>query len=193
MPFLTQCPFCANKANVPDNAEGGIAKCPKCGSSFSIARFEEGLNALAPASSGELAALQSSPVTAGAPTPTGSKSAVAEHDDEPAPRSVFDTGAAPQYASLTGRRWLHAWGVISVFCAGEALLFASFMYLAKLTVPLCVIGIIVAIVGFFRCEPQNKAQTAWLIAGGVLSLVLLIIALAWPTFLGPTYFFGRLI
>src|SRR5438874_7900053 len=37
MPFLAQCPFCGQKARVPDHAVGASFRCPKCTDFYTLA------------------------------------------------------------------------------------------------------------------------------------------------------------
>src|SRR5256885_1269831 len=41
MAFLVECPFCKQRAKVPDRARGAIGKCPKCASSFTLASVDD--------------------------------------------------------------------------------------------------------------------------------------------------------
>jgi hypothetical protein len=191
MPFVVQCPFCSVKANVPDHAHGGVGKCPRCGSSFSMARpvTPEPRASAKKRGNAEAEKVPSAPpkedgtMQAAAPRIEGDHSLPAVHG-----RFPVSQDESPQSAE---DRQLHTWGVISLFFAAEGLLFASISFLTLLTIPLCILGLSAALLGGFVAEPRNKSQMSWLVAGGSFSFVLLTVAILWPAALGANYYWGR--
>ena len=193
MSFVVQCPFCSVKAHVPDSAHGGIGKCPRGSSAFSIARPDNpdspAKTSASPLSSSKESSVRVKAEAAAPAAPVPPETGLMQG----APQAVFDLPLAQgqHQPEAINRSWLHRWGAVSLFCAAEGLLFASFSFLTFLTIPLCVLGLLVALAGGLIDEPRNKAQASSLIAGGLLSFSLLIVAIFWPGLLGAIYYWGR--
>ena len=215
MPFVAECILCGQKVRLPDRASGASVQCPRCKSYFTAAAEDDRL----PANPHHIASIAAQAKTDTPLAPT-TRPVPPPADDDPADAPPSDpelsetpsaaASEAPARASVSAfapspfdRPARVSWklppidpvGLASLLLAGAALLCASFAWwlyeLTWLVLPLVVIGLLVGGVGIVRGMMAPKRRFVLAALGAALSLVLLVIALAFPTLLGPIYGLSR--
>jgi hypothetical protein len=86
-------------------------------------------------------------------------------------------------------------GLAGLLLGGGAVLCAAFAWLSfwltALVLPLAGIGTLVGFAGLYVAARKPRPRYAWATAGSILSMAVLVVALAFPSMLGPTYALSR--
>jgi hypothetical protein len=75
-------------------------------------------------------------------------------------------------------------GAVALLCGSLALPCASVNLLGFLTVPLCVAGLLLGLVGIMVWVATEKGSLLWPVAAVAVNVPILVLASLWPTFLG---------
>jgi hypothetical protein len=186
MPFVAECILCAQKLRLPDRATGASVQCPRCKSYFTAVPDDDRLPATQTSATAATSIETSTP-----PAPVATALTL------PRPSAVPE---APTSVAVPVRsRWrlplLDPVGVASLLLAGGALLSASFAWLLSaltwFVLPLLLVGALVGLGGIIRGLKAPKPRYALTGLGLGLNLVITIIAVGFPSLLGPTYALSR--
>jgi hypothetical protein len=197
MPFIVECPYCGLRGRLPDRAEGGSGKCPRCSNSFTLVPAEDQrapVSAARESAETDLAdtALEARTSTAVATAIAEATEAAAEADaaaeqlacaEEAAPETEAPnrSPARVQPATLAG--------TAALLCGGIGLLCASVPALCLLVVPLSTLGLLGGQLAIaLACNGARRQRRLLVpITGSAVCSLLLFLALACPSLLGPTY------
>jgi hypothetical protein len=195
MSFIASCPFCRRRVQAPERALGRSIACKRCHNHFTLAPDDEAeLHQVAAPSSSELEInFQSMPPTV---TPSKRRGRGSSESEGTTPSSE----TVPQLKPLTTpalpvlrdepppleqpERWnWHTIGVLAMFLGSLALGCASLEWLQWLTIPLSALGLIAGAFGLM-VDYTEKTEEWTPKIGAILSGCVLLVALAWPAFLG---------
>jgi hypothetical protein len=158
MSFLMQCPLCDATIKLPETAQ--TATCPKCAKTFRAVRPEE---------AEAMAARQQAH---GSAVPSQS----CESDDE-----GDDSNDAQPIGAGILPAWIGVWGFFAFLMGGVGLLLAPILMVRWWTIAFAVVGLVSVGVGLAkRSKSPGPKEVGWLAAGGLLSLVILGMALFAP-------------
>lgn len=141
MPFVAECVFCNGKVRVPDHAVGWSIPCPKCGSSFTVAKSANQSQAVAKtkdptATSSARTVLSNTPLpptkASSAPTPVSGRST----GNVPPPSAPIvplkRSGKSSGWFGKGSKKQLNGLGVAALFCGSFSLCFVMLPVVAAL-------------------------------------------------------------
>ena len=183
MPFLTQCPFCNQRARVPDRANGSVGKCPKCSNSFTLAPSEDQKEPeLVAAPAGEPSSSDLERATS-ASAPAAAASMAAETDLLPSSPETSPTLTAVPEAICAA---------LGLFLAGCSWAFAPFAATTFLALPFAGLALLISLVAM--CMALFSGRKRLILPGVSCSLSALLLGMLFfaPAFFGPAFERSRL-
>lgn len=161
MTLVARCHICRCQIKFLETALGKSIPCPRCRNQLSLFPFEE---------------LPTTP------------SSTEPHDDTPAAAAASGRYTlAGDALDVPKTPWVEPIGACALVLAGLALLCALGYSWAWLVIPLGLLGILVGLIGLLRAMTIGKYRLVFPIAAPAVCGVLVVTALLFPSFLGPTY------
>jgi hypothetical protein len=179
MPIIAECPFCHVRLRVPRRTTGWSLPCPRCGDSFTLAAMS---NPPADTAAVRVAPVLSAAVREAIRAQNGQ--AHTSEDNEPDEGTVL-----PEKPARPRPAWIDPLGLAACSCASTGLLAASLVSLARYTIPLCIVGLALGLLGLTLLGVgRSRARLLWSAGGATLNLATLIVALFSPDLFGnPLY------
>ena len=197
MPFHAQCSYCGQKSRVPDHMLGASGKCPKCTSFFTLVPVEE---ALVPGSSPQPGGLPnlfpSAPPTPSPPVPEPEASAAFVPGTQPLPppkktKQPLDLRISEDACQPEKQPWIEPIAACALLVGGVALLCTLSYTLAVGVIWLGLVSLFLGLVSLLRVFAEGKFHPALPVAGLVVGGGVFLVALVFPSLLGPTYLASR--
>ena len=198
MPFVAECTLCRQKVRLPDRSVGASVACPRCHSYFTAAPQHD---VAPPAKRPEppppaqpapipvaTAVTAASPEPAAQPAPEVHEAPLAELPDAPIPRLLIPMDMPRPRPPQTG---VDPIGLGAIVVCAVALGCVWVFALCFLVIPLAVVGLLTGLValglGLLADQPR------WVLAtiGSATNVLVLGVALVFPSALGPTYLMSR--
>jgi len=186
--------FCNHEVQVPDQALGASARCPKCSSFFTLVPEDKRTTPdflRLPGRPRRAAPKASPPPLAAAPPPVAGPAAAETGKSTPANQIgeadlilVSDTPAAKP-------RWIDPFGLGALLAGGAALLCAGVPDLCDFVVPLSSAGLLLGLLGLLLVLAHGKFRLLFPALGTVVAGAILVPALLFPNLLGPVYHASR--
>jgi hypothetical protein len=176
--FVVQCPFCQQRAKVPDRAIGGLARCPKCASSFTLASVDD----------------QHLPesATATEPIPAANvDAAIAVASASAAADDAMAAAVIAQHAPPVGFQPAAALGGLALVLSGVALIGGSISTLYAFVLPLAGLGLLTGLAAIVMTCLAARRRLLLPVLGSAAAAVILVVAWLAPGLLGPAYEYVR--